>query len=231
MTESATPRHGLEVVDLKKSYFLGNSEIEVLKGASLTIEPGQSIALTGPSGSGKSTLLHIVGTLDEPSAGRVVIDGLDPFRFDPSELARFRNSMIGFIFQDAFLLPQYSILENVLLPTMAHRSGKQLPTARAQELLKAVGLGHRLDHRPAELSGGERLRVAVARSLVNRPRLLLCDEPTGSLDPATADTVADLLLDLHRQQGNMLLIVTHSLNLAQRCQSRLELRDGQCVAV
>ena len=221
---------GLVARDLRKEYVTPSDRIEVLKGANFELAGGDSLAITGPSGSGKSTLLHILGTLDQPTGGMLAIGGIRPFELPPTELARFRNSTVGFIFQDHHLLPQYSVLENVLVPTRAFAGGD--PTAeqeRARELLRRVGLDHRLSHRPAELSGGERQRVAVARALINRPTLLLCDEPTGSLDQATADTVADLLLELHASEGNILVVVTHSLELAGRFERRFELEEGQCV--
>jgi lipoprotein-releasing system ATP-binding protein len=199
----------------------------VLRGISFALEPGESLVITGPSGSGKSTLLHIIGTLDEPTSGSVSIGGKDPFALSEPELARFRNDTIGFVFQDHHLLPQYSVLENALIPTLAY-PGKGDRRERAVELLTKVGLDHRLDHRPAQLSGGERQRVAIARALINEPGLLLCDEPTGNLDVDTADTVADLILELHELEKNVLIAVTHSLELAARFPRRFELREGLC---
>ena len=219
---------GLRVRDVHKSYSLGPTTVPVLQGASLTLETGESLVLTGPSGSGKSTLLHIIGTLDTPSSGVVEIDGQNPAKLAGSHLARFRNSTIGFVFQEAHLLPQYSVLENVLLPTYAFPTRSRESSTWAKELLSRVGLSHRLLHRPAELSGGERQRVAVARALIHRPRLLLCDEPTGSLDATTASAIADLLFQLHAQEANMLLVVTHSAKLARRFDRRLDLREGRC---
>lgn len=222
---------GLEVRGVHKSFELGSTTVEVLRGATFDLASGGSLVLTGPSGSGKSTLLHIVGTLDEPSAGQVEIEGYDPSSLPEKDLARFRNSTIGFVFQESHLLPQFSVLENVLMPALAFASDAKDKTRWAQELLDRVGLSHRLRHRPAELSGGERQRVAVARSLINRPRLLLCDEPTGSLDAATAESIASLLFQLHSQEANMLLVVTHSVELAGRFARRLELREGRCFEV
>lgn len=189
----------------------------------------ESLAVTGPSGSGKSTLLHCVGTLTHPSSGSVEIDARNPFDLPEPELARFRNRRIGFVFQDPYLLPQYSLLENVLIPAMAYSSEADGATERAMELIRNVRLEHRLHHRPAELSGGERQRAAVARALMNRPALLLCDEPTGSLDRSTAQVVADLLFELHRAEENILIVVTHSLELASRFPTSMELREGRCV--
>ena len=165
----------------------------------------------GPSGSGKSTLLYIVGALEPPTSGTVTLGGRDPFRLPEPALAAFRNKEVGFVFQDHCLLPQCSVLENVLLPTLVAEGGHR---ERARALLEQVGLGERLDHRPAELSGGEKQRVAMARALVLKPSLLLCDEPTGNLDAASAETVAAILLDLHRREKTMLILVTHSADLA-----------------
>jgi lipoprotein-releasing system ATP-binding protein len=221
---------GLLVRGVGKSFPLPAGEVEVLRGVDLELAGGQALALTGPSGSGKSTLLHLIGMLDRPSSGKITLDGQDPWSLSEVELARFRNQTVGFVFQDANLLPQYSVLENVLLPTLAFRGGAGGARDRALELLRRVGLQRRIDHRPAELSGGERQRAAVARALINQPALLLCDEPTGSLDHATADAVASLLFDLHSQEANMLLVVTHSLELAARFERRFELREGRCAA-
>lgn len=223
----------LDVVDVHKRFETPGEPVEVLRGASLAAAQGESIAITGPSGSGKSTLLHLIGTLDVPSAGRVLIGGAEPHRLPEPELARFRNRTIGFVFQDPHLLPQFSLLENVLLPTFASADGAGARgdvRVRARELLERVGLGRRLDHRPAELSGGERQRAAVARALINRPRLCLCDEPTGSLDRRSAEAVAELLLELHRDARTVLVVVTHSGELAARMQQRFELIEGRCVA-
>jgi lipoprotein-releasing system ATP-binding protein len=195
---------------------------------SFDLVAGQSLAITGPSGSGKSTLLHLIGALDTPSGGRIEIDGREVYRLPETDLARFRNTTIGFVFQDHHLLPQYSVRENVLIPTLAFGNGAGDADSRARELLDRMGLGERLDHRPAELSGGERQRVAVARALINRPRLLLCDEPTGSLDAENADAVARLLFELHGENGTLLIAVTHSEDIASRFERRIELREGRC---
>jgi lipoprotein-releasing system ATP-binding protein len=220
----------LTVADLHKSFQSGRRTLEVLRGVSLALGGGEALAVTGPSGSGKSTLLHLIGTLDRPTSGRIELDGRSPLDLPEPELAAFRNRNVGFVFQDHHLLPQYTVLENVLLPALAPGadSGPAVEE-RARELLGRVGLGDRLDHRPAELSGGEAQRVAVARALVQAPRLLLCDEPTGNLDPRTALTVAELLFELHRAHRNILIVVTHSLELAARFSRRCELRDGACV--
>lgn len=204
--------------------------VTVLEGVSFELQEGDAVAVVGPSGSGKSTLLHILGTLDPPSSGSLEIHGRDPFSLGDKDLARFRNRAIGFVFQDHYLLPQYSLLENVLLPTLAFPGvdGKEVQE-RGRELLERVGLSHRLDHRPAQLSGGERQRGAIARALIARPGLLLCDEPTGNLDQAAAEAVTDLLFELHDQEGTVLAVVTHSAELAGRFPRCLKMRDGRCV--
>ncbi len=227
---SDRPQSRLELRDVHKSFELAAGTVEVLRGLDLALSSGQALALTGPSGSGKSTLMHLIGMLDRPTSGEITLDGRDPWTLSEVELARFRNQTVGFVFQDAHLLPQYSVLENVLLPTLAFGDAPAGARQRALDLLRRVELQHRIDHRPAELSGGERQRAAVARALINRPTLLLCDEPTGSLDQATAASVAALLFDLHRQEANMLLVVTHSLELAARFERRFELKEGRCVA-
>lgn len=220
----------LRVRDLRRSYASGPDPIEVLRGVSFDLAAGESLSVVGPSGSGKSTLLHIVGTLDRPTSGTVEIDGRVPHDLPEPELAAFRNRRIGFVFQDHHLLPQYGVLENVLLPALVSRDGSAEAPRRARALLERVGLGHRLTHRPAELSGGERQRAAVARALINRPGLLLCDEPTGNLDTASASAVADLLFGLHEEERNILILVTHSLDLAARSRRRVRLAEGLCSA-
>lgn len=222
----------LRVAELTKGFDGRAGRVEVLRGIGFELAAAESLAITGPSGSGKSTLLHLLGTLDRPTSGEVTIDGRSPYTLPEPELARFRNRTVGFVFQDSHLLPQYSVLENVLVPTLAFpgdRDGHE--ESRARELLSRVGLAARLAHRPAELSGGERQRAAVARALIRRPRLLLCDEPTGSLDRASADTVSELLFELHAAESNVLIVVTHSLALAERFPRRCELREGRCSAV
>lgn len=204
-------------------------DVSVLRDVSIEVSRGRSLAVVGPSGSGKSTLLHVFGTLDRPTSGRVTVDGRDPYVLPEKDLARFRNRVIGFVFQDHHLLPQYSVLENVMMPTLAFRDGRADAAERARDLIERVGLGHRTGHRPSALSGGERQRVAVARALVNRPALLLCDEPTGSLDRARADEVGDLLFELHAEQETILIGVTHSLELAARFERRMALQEGTCV--
>lgn len=220
----------LEVQELKKSFQTEAGVVSVLKGVSLKLMNGEALAVLGPSGCGKSTLLHCIGTLTTPTEGRILIEGNSPFELDEADLARFRNRHIGFVFQDHYLLPQYSVFENVLLPAFADPDKKSGKEDRARQLLERVELSHRLDHHPAQLSGGERQRTAIARALINNPRLLLCDEPTGDLDQKTADRVADLLFDLHREQESILIVVTHSRELASRFERKCSLEDGKCVA-
>jgi lipoprotein-releasing system ATP-binding protein len=205
----------------------GAHELEVLSGVSLEMAPGDALAITGPSGSGKSTLLHIIGALERPTSGSVRLGDEDPLSRSEPGLALFRNRVVGFVFQDHHLLPQYTMLENVLLPTLAFAQSGAGDEAWARELLGRVGIGHRLAHLPGEISGGERQRAAVARALINRPSLLLCDEPTGNLDRKSAGAVADLLFELHAEARNILIVVTHSLDLAQRFPRRAELVDGR----
>jgi len=199
----------------------------VLRGVSLALAPGENVAIMGPSGSGKSTLLNVIGTLEPPTSGRVLLAGQDPATLDEPALAVLRRRQIGFVFQDHHLLPQCSVLENVLVPTIAGGPTMWGAIQRARDLLDRVGLAGRLDHRPAELSGGERQRAALARALVNRPALLLADEPTGNLDRTNADRVGRLMLELQRQEGMMLVVVTHSAHLAGLMRRRLELDDGR----
>jgi lipoprotein-releasing system ATP-binding protein len=216
----------LQVSHLCKDYPTRNGPLPVLRGIDLELQRGESLAVMGPSGSGKSTLLHILGTLDRPTEGTVKLDGTDPFALSERDLADFRNRHVGFVFQDHYLLPQCSVLENVLVPTLVSKND-QLDVAKwARDLLERVGLSGRLDHRPAELSGGERQRVAVARALIQHPALLLADEPTGNLDRHAAQAVGQLLLDLHRQEQTMLIVVTHSSELARMFPRRVEMVDG-----
>jgi lipoprotein-releasing system ATP-binding protein len=214
----------LRVTDLTKVYPTARGPLTVLAGVSFALAPGEAGAVMGPSGSGKSSLLYVLGALEPPTSGMVTLDGRNPFALPAAELAAFRNTSIGFVFQDHCLLPQCTVLENVLVPTLV-APGHANDVARARELIAQVGLADRIDHRPAELSGGERQRVALARALIRGPRLLLCDEPTGNLDRASADNVASLLLDLHRREQTILVVVTHSLALAERFPIRFELVD------
>jgi lipoprotein-releasing system ATP-binding protein len=209
----------LSAKNISKSYPTPRGALTILTDVSLTLNRGEAVAIMGPSGSGKSTLLYILGALDAPSSGTVTIDGQNPFALGEREQAAFRNRSIGFVFQDHSLLPQCSVLENVLAPTLVappSEASAGNDQARARDLLSQVGLGDRLDHRPGELSGGEKQRAAVARALIRDPLLLLCDEPTGNLDRASADTVASLLLDLHMRRQTTLVVVTHSAALAER---------------
>jgi lipoprotein-releasing system ATP-binding protein len=215
----------LQVTELTKDYPTARGPLRVLDRVTLTLKPGDAIAVMGPSGSGKSSLLYILGALEAPTSGRITVDGRDPFALEAKALAAFRNEQIGFVFQDHCLLPQCTVLENVLIPTLVAPK-PAADAARAKELISQVGLTERIDHRPGELSGGERQRVALARALIRNPRLLLCDEPTGNLDHAAAAMVADLLLDLDRAKQAILIVVTHSAELAARLPQRFELRDG-----
>ncbi len=217
----------LAVEHLSKSYPTRGAPLEVLRDITFKLSAGESLAVLGPSGSGKSTLLHVIGTLDVPSSGSVQLDGRNPFELEESELARFRNQYLGFVFQEHHLLAQLSVLENVLIPALAEGSPHPAQRERAVDLIARVGLADRMNHRPAELSGGERQRVAVARALLLKPRLVLADEPTGSLDRTNALTVGKLLVDLQRQEGAMLITVTHSLELAGLFDRRVELDDGR----
>jgi predicted ABC-type transport system involved in lysophospholipase L1 biosynthesis ATPase subunit len=205
----------------------------VLKGVSLEVKRGESLAIIGPSGSGKSTLLNIIGTLDRATSGEVSLGGQDLNKLDDEQLASVRNRQIGFVFQSHFLLPQCSVMENVLVPTLAAVDGGSRAGApeRAERLLKRVGLAERMTHRPGQLSGGERQRVAVVRALINQPQLLLADEPTGALDRASAEQLAQLLLELNREEGVTLIVVTHALDLAHKMGRVLELKDGALTPV
>jgi lipoprotein-releasing system ATP-binding protein len=220
----------LVVTKLCKSYPTRSGDLVVLRDVDLTMQPGDAAAILGPSGSGKSTLLQILGALDSPTAGKVALGEIDPFTLSDDALAKFRNRHVGFVFQDHHLLPQCSVLENVLVPTLAAAAtDRPALLGRAKGLLDRVGLSQRLDHRPAELSGGERQRVALARALILAPPLLLADEPTGNLDRATAHSVAELLLELHLQEKTIFLVVTHSPELARLLPVQHEMLDGRLV--
>ena len=221
----------LSLTNVTKYFETPRETVQVLNNVSFTASPGQSIAITGPSGSGKSTLLHLIGTLDRPSTGQIEMGGKDPFDLPEPDLARFRNQEIGFVFQDHHLLPQYSVMENVLMPTLAFGSSNSEGAERARDLIDRVGLSHRVEHRPGELSGGERQRVAVARALINSPSVLLCDEPTGSLDQTRAAEISGFLFELHREAGNILIVVTHSHSLAAQFERHFELEEGTCAEV
>jgi len=215
----------LEVVDLSKEYPTPQGALQILSSVSLSLKRGDAASIIGPSGSGKSTLLYIAGALEPPTDGTIRLDGQDPFQLKERKLAAFRNRKVGFVFQDHCLLPQCSVIENVLTPTLVSELNGLDATARARELLDQVGLAGRINHRPAELSGGEKQRVALARALIMEPVLLLCDEPTGNLDQKSAETVARLLLELHERQETILIVVTHSAELAARLPIRYELYE------
>lgn len=222
----------LQLRDVTKTYRAidGGDQVPVLSGVTLEVAEKETVAVVGPSGSGKSTILNIVGALDRADSGSVLVDGKDIEKLEGDAAAAYRNATVGFIFQLHHLLPQCTVLENVLVPTLARKDrDKAGLLQRAEELLEAVGLKHRLNHRPGELSGGERQRVAVARALINRPRLLLADEPTGALDRASASRLVDLLAEINTTHGVTLIMVTHAPELARRMQRVLELRDGQLV--
>jgi lipoprotein-releasing system ATP-binding protein len=216
----------LNVSHLSKEYPGPAGPLPVLTDVSFSLAAGDAAAIMGPSGSGKSSLLYVLGALEPPSSGTITLDGHNPFQLSPDGLAAFRNRSVGFVFQDHCLLPQCTVLENVLVPTLvAEDDGGD--AKRARDLVEQVGLSGRIDHRPGELSGGERQRVAIARALVRAPRMVLCDEPTGNLDRASADQIAALLLDLHHRQRGVLIVVTHSAQLAERFPIRFELQDRQ----
>ena len=199
----------------------------MLDSVSFTLQAGENMAIVGPSGAGKSTLLQILGTLDQPTSGSVQVAGMDPFQLSENQQAKFRNERIGFIFQDHHLLPQWNVLENTLLPALANGKPRREHQERAVSLLERVGLSHRLGHLPSQLSGGERERVAVARALLLKPAVVLADEPTGNLDQQSADTVAQLLLEVPKEENTVLIVVTHSTTLADQMQKCFELRLGQ----
>ncbi len=216
----------LSLEGLVRTFHQGERDITVLNGATAQIWPGQAVALVGPSGSGKSTLLHISGLLETPTAGRVIISGRDCSRMDDAGRTRVRRAEMGFIYQFHQLLPEFSAIENVEMPQIIQGRRKRDATARARELLEAMGLGHRLDHRPAQLSGGEQQRTAICRALAIRPRFILADEPTGNLDPNTAERVFSELIGMIHGQGVAALIATHNLSLAARMDRVLRLEDG-----
>ncbi len=217
----------VRVRGLKKDYEHGGRVIHVLRGIDLDIEEGEMVSVEGASGAGKSTLLHVLGTLDRPTAGSIQFEGTELTRLGPLELARFRGRHIGFVFQAHHLLPEFTALENVMLPALIQREPASQARRRAEELLEAVGLAHRMSHRPSQLSGGEQQRVALARALIMRPKLLLADEPTGNLDSKTGAAVQDLLFEMNRAYGIAVLLATHNRDLAARMPRQLHMLDGQ----
>lgn len=220
----------LQVTDLAKEYPAPRGSIPILSGISFSLNRGDAASIVGPSGSGKSTLLYILGALEPPTAGTVTLDGRNPYTLPENGLAAFRNKQIGFVFQDHCLLPQCSVLENVLIPTLVGETQDGV-RERARALLEHVGLADRLEHRPGELSGGEKQRVAIARALIREPLLLLCDEPTGNLDQGSANAVASLLFELHGARNTILVVVTHNLELAAKFPQRLELTGRRLARV
>ncbi len=221
----------LKLDGLVRTFHQGSREIRVLAGASADLMPGQAVALVGPSGAGKSTLLHIAGLLESPDGGKVLVNGRDCSRMDDTERTRVRRQHMGFVYQFHQLLPEFSALENVVLPQMIAGKPRRTAEGRARELLTSLGLGERVDHRPAELSGGEQQRTAIARGLANQPRLLLADEPTGNLDPTTSERVFQELLDLIHHTGVAALIATHNMDLAARMDRVLKLDRGVLVEI
>ena len=217
----------LAVSNVGKQYPTPRGPLAVLSHVTFSLAAGEAAAITGPSGSGKSSLLYMLGALEPPSSGEITLGGQNPFLLPARGLADFRNAQIGFVFQDHCLLPQCTVLENVLVPTLVAPRNGQDEARYARTLLEQVGLSARLEHRPGELSGGEKQRVAIARALIRKPRLVLCDEPTGNLDQTSASSVASLLLDLHKTQNNILIVVTHSERLASQFPTRFDLADGQ----
>ncbi len=219
----------LEARNLSKTYETAGDPLHVLRDANVSLSRGEAAVITGPSGVGKSTLLYLIGLLEPPTSGELTLLGSEPLRSSTAAQATFRNDHIGFVFQDHHLLPQCSVLENVLVPVLAHRTVKTDDEKRARDLLSRVGLAERSNHRPAQLSGGERQRAALCRALINQPELVLADEPTGNLDTATATSVGDLLLELASEHNAMLLCVTHSADLAARFPKRFELKQGKLI--
>ena len=221
----------IEIKSLAKTFVKDSHRIEVLKDLELTIGAGESLAVLGVSGAGKSTLIHILGTLDRPTSGTVLYDGVDAFRWDEKRVARFRNQSIGFIFQFFNLLPEFTSLENTMMPALLQGMPRREARERAQIILNGVGLGDRMNHIPGELSGGEQQRAAVARALIMNPEIILADEPTGNLDKATGIKIEDMLVNLNRTQGVTLIVVTHNKSLADRMSRRIGLADGRICAI
>jgi len=229
-TTEAVPRAGgarVEVRGLIKTFLHGGRRLDILQGIDLVLEAGEMVAVVGASGVGKSTLLHCLGTLDLPSSGSIVIGGVEVTRLNPSQLAAFRNRSIGFVFQFHYLLPEFTALENVLMPALIQRIPRAEAERRANRILDRVGLSHRVTHKPGELSGGEQQRVALARALILEPKLLLADEPTGNLDAHTGEEIHELFFELNAEHGTTMLVVTHNPELARRMPRRLHMLDGR----
>jgi predicted ABC-type transport system involved in lysophospholipase L1 biosynthesis ATPase subunit len=217
----------LTATGLGKTYLMGQRTVEVLQGIDLTVQRGEALVIVGASGAGKSTLLHLLGGLDTPTAGAVRLDGTSLFEIGNVERTRLRNQQVGFVFQSYNLLPELDALENVCLPAWLRRERSKATLERGRDLLQSVGLGERLEHRPVQLSGGEQQRVAIARALMNRPRLVLADEPTGNLDSKTGEAILELLWRLRQESGTTLVMVTHDEHIAKRGDRVLEIVDGQ----
>jgi lipoprotein-releasing system ATP-binding protein len=224
-SEAATGAR-VEVRGLTKAFVHGGTTLRILRGIDLTLEPGEMVAVVGASGVGKSTLLHILGTLDLPTGGEILFNGIEITRLTPAQLSAFRNRSIGFVFQFHHLLPEFTAFENTMMPALIQRVPREVAMRQAQAILERVGLGHRLTHRPGELSGGEQQRVALARALVLGPSLLLADEPTGNLDARTGNEMHDLFLEINRERGTTMLVVTHNPELARRLPRCLRMVDG-----
>jgi lipoprotein-releasing system ATP-binding protein len=217
----------IEIKNLRKTFLLNGNKIEVLKGFDLEISDGQSLAVVGVSGAGKSTLLHILGTLDHPTEGDVLFDGMNVFSWPEKRIADFRNSKIGFVFQFNNLLPEFTALENAMIPALIQRIPRSEAKKKAERTLSELGLGDRMKHQPGQLSGGEQQRVALARALILEPKILLADEPTGNLDTQTGKKIEDILISLNQSKGITLIVVTHNASLAERMSKRIGLSDGR----
>ena len=222
-----TKKEILKVNRVSKSYHDGSNTTEVLKNVDLSVYEGEQLAIVGSSGSGKSTLLHVMGTLDKPSDGSVLLDGQDVYEISAKKQSQIRNRDLGFIYQFHHLLPEFSAIENVAMPAFIQGENKSVALKRAEELLNRVGLAHRLNHTPAELSGGERQRVAIARALINKPKLVLADEPTGNLDAASGESVYQLIKELSQQIGTAFVVVTHDNQLAAKMDRQLVMKTGR----
>ena len=224
------PEPIIKLEDVWKTYLLGKVELHALKGINLDINPGSFVTIMGPSGSGKSTLLNIVGILDSPTKGRILLEGIDIATLSEDDLSQLRGKTIGFIFQEFNLLPNLSALENVMLPMVFQETPLEKRIARAKEILTAVDLGNRIYHQPTELSGGERQRVAIARAFANDPKVVIADEPTGNLDSSTGKKIMEILTEFHRRKGKTIIVVTHDPNIASYSQELVYIKDGQIVS-